>query len=66
LLSMLARLVTSGLVWLAPPCQNFIWVSRSGHGRSSSCPRGFNLDPVVNYWNGIADFVAKAGRTDQK
>ena len=59
-LKLLSRLVVSGLCWLCPPCSNFIWISRSGHGPSVENPRGRANDPLVSYYNQLAEFVAKA------
>jgi hypothetical protein len=41
IIACLARLAPNSLVWLAPPCCSWIWISRSVHGRSSSEPLGF-------------------------
>jgi hypothetical protein len=57
IIACLARLAPNSLVWLAPPCCSWIWISRSVHGRSSSEPLGF-FNAWVDYHNELAELVA--------
>ena len=57
IIASLACLAPNSLVWLAPPCCSWIWMSRSIHGRSSSQPLGaFNA--WVDYCYETAELVA--------
>ena len=44
--------------WIDPPCANFLWVCSSEHGRTNDNPYGDTSNPVVEYNNEIAEFVA--------
>ena len=57
-LSMLEGTRRGGLVWLAPPCSSWIFLSRSKSQRTKQRPQGNHLDPWVKHHNCIADFVA--------
>ena len=55
---MVLRVKEGGLVWLAPPCNLFSWMSSSVHKRSKLNPRGNLSLPTVRRSNKIARIAA--------
>lgn len=58
-LQLLALLAPNSLLWLAPPCNSWIFMSSSVHRRSPREPLG-SPDAWVDYHNGLAEFTAMA------
>ena len=59
-LEFLCRAVVGGLAWFAPPCENWVWMSKSKHRRTKAHPEGNIYDSVIAYYNDIAVYVSKA------
>lgn len=57
-LSLVLRLKVGGLLWAAPPCQMWTWMSSSVHRRTKSNPRGNRSLPKVREANNIARITA--------
>ena len=58
-LAMLIRVREKGLVWMAPQCSTWVWVSRFTYKRSAKQPLGDETHPDVQEANLVADVVAK-------
>jgi hypothetical protein len=58
-LDALCRLLPDSLLWMAPVCSSFVWMNRSGNGRSIARPEG-RLSSSVAQANEMAEFVANA------
>ena len=57
-LQAIMRMPMDALVWLAPPCGSWGWLSRSKSRRSSASPEGNINDSWVHANNLLADWVA--------